>query len=268
MRNANECRAKDPRTCYYHGAIIEMNEAMERITAAGTKARAADFDAYYSARQRVETAEEELKKQQWMEESSEFRAPKDGYKRQQYARKSSGQGSGKLQQGRGNGSGPVRRTQQERAPQRQSRPVVEARVSYNERVFPQQIQFRDEKGRPAVFTRHDKTSQLPKGLMLAADRPLSDEEREKLVNYVKYQHTISTRSGKELKNIDEADIAYDHTARSVYVRTKFDDAEQLKGFHATLTQIISDGTAPRKDGTQKYEGFGDPKAHFALYYNN
>ena len=81
MRNANDCRAKDPRTCYYHGAIIEMNAAMERITTAGTNAKPADWDGYFTARQKVETAEEDLKKQQWLEESQDIRSPKEPFRR-------------------------------------------------------------------------------------------------------------------------------------------------------------------------------------------
>jgi hypothetical protein len=241
-----------------------MNEAMERITSAGVNAKPADWDGYFNARQRVETAEEDLKKQQWMEESQDLRTPKEPYRQNQF-RKGAPSSSNVSKQGAGRG--PVRRSPQERSTQR-SQPVVPAKVNYNDGVFPPQIRWKDEKGAPAVFTRHDKTSQLPKGLMLAANRELTAEEKTKLVDYIKYQHTISTRDGKELKTVAPNDVMVDHTGRSVYVRTQFADVEQVRGFHSTLSQIIGEGTTPRKDGTQKHEAFGDSNTKFALYFNN
>lgn len=267
MRNANACRAKDPRTCYYHGAIIEMEEAMARITSAGTKATPSDWDGYFNARKKVEGAEEELKKRQWMEEANEIvppsreQAPRKGNHSNSY-RKSGGNGK-PYQKGTGSYPNNVRRT-----PQPKSNPVVDAPVSYNNNVFPTQVIIRDSTGTPHTYTRHDKTSQLPKGLMIAADRELNLEERQQLVNYMKYQHTISTRNGKELKTISEEDIAFDHSSRSVYVKTQFENSEQVKGFHTALGSMIANGTTPRKDNTQKYEAFSDPQASFALYYSN
>lgn len=264
MRNANACRAKDPRTCYYHGAIIEMNEAMQRITSAGVNAKPADWDGYFNARQRVETAEEDLKKQQWLEESQDIRSPREPYKRGGF-NKGGGQRDAKAS---ANGKGyPARRSQTDRNTQ-QSQPVVPAKVNYNDGVFPPQIKWKDEQGSPAIFTRHDKTSQLPKGLMLAANRELHENEKAQLVDYIRYQHTISTRNGKELKTVAPEDVVLNHTGRSVYVKTQFDNPEQVQGFYETLTRIISEGTTPRKDGSQKHEAFGDSKAEFALYFNN
>jgi hypothetical protein len=242
-----------------------MNEAMERITSAGANAKPADWDGYFTARQRVETAEEDLKKQQWMEESQDLRTPKEPYRRGQFNK---GQGGQRDAKASANGKGyPQRRPQADRNTAR-SQPIVATKVNYNDSVFPPQIRWKDENSQPAIFTRHDKTSQLPKGLMLAASRELSQEEKAQLVNYVKYQHTISTRSGKDLKTIADNDVVFNHTGRSVYVRTQFEDAEQVKGFHDALSQMMSNGTAPRKDGTQKHEAFGDKNAEFALYYNN
>lgn len=283
MRNANECRAKDPRACYYHGAIIEMNEAMERITNAGAGARPADWDGYFNARQKVETAEEDLKKQQWLGEAQELvpqkfnaerfskrgagTANKGGNSRIAKGHESSSRGSERVQkEGLRGRNYSAHRTSQNSTPR--SKPVVAANVNYDDNVFPQQIKWKDEKGQPAFFTRHDKTSQLPKGLMLASNRELNMAEKEQLVNFVKYQHTISTRDGKELKHISEDDVSFDHTSRSVYVRTQFADAEQVQGFHAALSNLISQGSSPRQNGTQKYERFSDNKAGFALYYNN
>lgn len=264
MRNANACRAKDPRTCYYHGAIIEMNEAMERITTAGKNARPADWDGYFTARQKVETAEEDLKKQQWLEESQDIRSPKDGFRRNQFGKGTQG-GS---KPGAGNGKGtPARSSQSDRSNVRRQ-PIVDVKVNYDDNVFPPQIKWKDETNKAAVFTRHDKTSELPKGVMVATNRPLTNDEAMQLVAYVKYQHTISTRDGKEIKTITDKEIVYNHTPRSVYIRTQFADAEQVKGFHSALSQMMASGTAPRKDGSQKYEAFGDKEAKFALYYNN
>lgn len=264
MRNANECRAKNPKTCYYHGAIIEMNEAMQSITTAGPDASPADWDNYFNARKKVETAEEDFQKQQWMEESKDLHGTKEPVKQRNYGRKGSPSPSGANKEGR---PAPTRRPQSERQ-HNKSKPIVEPKVTYNDHVFPPQINYRDEKNLPAVFTRYDKTSQLPDGLMLAASRDLNKEERAQLVSFVKYQHTIATRNGKELKNIAETDVAYDHTRRSVYVKTQFEDAEQLKGFHATLTDMIANGTTPRQDGTQKHSAFQGQNAEFALYYKN
>lgn len=263
MRNANDCRAKDPRTCYYHGAIIEMNAAMERITTAGTNAKPADWDGYFTARQKVETAEEDLKKQQWLEESQDIRSPKEPFRRNQSGK--SGQG---FQKGSKPGTGGPTRTPQADRSKVRRQPVVDAKVSYDNNVFPPQIKWKDEMNQPAVFTRHDKTSELPKGVMVATNRPLTNDEAMQLVAYVKYQHTISTREGKEIKSITDKEIVYNHTPRSVYIRTQFEDAEQVKGFHSALSQMMASGTAPRKDGSQKYEAFGDKEAKFALYYNN
>lgn len=266
MRNANDCRAKDPRTCYYHGAIIEMNAAMERITTAGANAKPADWDGYFTARQKVETAEEDLKKQNWLEESQDIRSPKEGFRRNQFGKGNQGVQKGHkpgTQVGRG---GPVRSPQSERVTTR-SQPVVDAKVSYDDNVFPPQIKWKDELNKAAVFTRHDKTSQLPKGVMVAMSRPLTNDEAMQLVDYVKYQHTISTRAGKEITSISDKEIVYNHTPRSVYIRTQFQDAEQVKGFHVALSQMMAGGTSPRKDGTQKHEAFGDKEAKFALYYS-
>lgn len=260
MRNANDCRAKDPRTCYYHGAIIEMNEAMERITSAGVNVKPADWDGYFNARQKVETAEDDLKKQQWMEEAQVLSAPKESPRGGSYRR------SQPPQKGK-QGARPVpAEKRKEQGVRRQ--PIVETPVSYNSNVFPPQIKWKDEHNKPAIFTRHDKTSELPVGLMLASSRELTQDEKTQLVNFVKYQHTISTRTEEGLKTIKENDVVFNHTGRSVYVKTQFDDAEQLKGFHASLAQMIESGTVPRKDGTQKYAAFGDESAKFALYYNN
>lgn len=263
MRNANECRAKDPRTCYYHGAIIEMNAAMERITTAGKNAKPADWDGYFTARQKVETAEEDLKKQQWLEESQDIRSPKEGFKRNQFGKGGSAASKPGIA-GRGN---PARRPQAERQVTR-SQPVVDSNVRYDDNMFPSQIKWKDETNKPAIFTRHDKTSQLPKGVMVAMSRPLTNDEAMQLVDYVKYQHTISTRDGKEIKNITDKEIVYNHTPRSVYIRTQFQDAEQVQGFHTALSQMMANGTSQRKDGTKKYEAFGDKEAKFALYYSN
>lgn len=262
MRNANDCRAKDPRTCYYHGAIIEMNEAMGNITSAGANAKPADWDGYFNARKKVETAEEDLKKQQWLEESQELRTPKTPTYRRNQARPATVQ-----KDSSGEKSGPVRRHPKERQPQQRAKPIVEAPVTYDNRVFPPQVRFNDQENNPLFFTRHDQTSQVPKGLLLAANRELNDEEKTQLVSFVKYQHTISTRTGKDLKTIADSDIAFfDPTSRSVYVKTQFSDPEQVKGFYSALTGMISDGTAPRRDGTQKHTAFPDKQAKFALYY--
>lgn len=267
MRNANACRAKDPRTCYYHGAIIEMNEAMERITTAGKNARPADWDGYFVARQKVETAEEDLKKQQWLEESQDIRSPKEGFRRHQFGKGNQG-GQGGSKPGSGNAKGtPTRSAQSDRSNVRRQ-PIVNVEVNYDDNVFPPQIKWKDETNQAAVFTRHDKTSELPKGVMVATNRPLTNDEAMQLVAYVKYQHTISTRDGKEIKTISDKEIVYNHTPRSVYIRTQFADAEQVKGFHSALSQMMANGTSPRKDGSQKYEAFGDKEAKFALYYNN
>lgn len=52
------CRAKDPSTCYYHGAVINMYDAQRR----------GNWDEYFAARQRVEEAE----RRGWEEEVSNF----------------------------------------------------------------------------------------------------------------------------------------------------------------------------------------------------
>lgn len=268
MRNANECRAKNPRTCYYHGAIIEMNEAMERITSAGPNAKPADWDNYFNARTKVETAEEELQKQQWMEESQDFRQPKGGG-RNQYARRGPQNGN-RSSATTAKSSYPVRRDPRTRQTNERKQPVVATQVRYDDQMFPPQIhgQFLDEKKQRVTFTRHDKTSQLPKGIMFAANRRLNEQERQQLANFVKYQHTITTRNGKQLKSIPDTDVVLGHTERSVYVRTQFENEEQVRNFHAALADIVKNGTAPRRDGTQKFEAFGDSNAQFALYYNN
>lgn len=267
MRNANACRAKDPRTCYYHGAIIEMNEAMERITTAGKNARPADWDGYFVARQKVETAEEDLKKQQWLEESQDIRSPKEDFRRNSYGKGGQGSQKGSQPVNRSGKGGPSRSSHTERSNVRRQ-PIVDVKVSYDDNVFPPQIRWKDETNQPAVFTRHDKTSELPEGVMVATNRPLTNDEAMQLVAYVKYQHTISTRDGKEIRTIPDKEIVYNHTPRSVYLKTQFADAEQVKGFHAALSEMMANGTAPRKDGSQKYEAFGDKEAKFALYYKN
>jgi hypothetical protein len=241
-----------------------MNEAMERITTAGKNARPADWDGYFVARQKVETAEEDLKKQQWLEESQDIRSPKEQFRRGQYGKgNQGGQGS---QKG-GKSGGPSRSAQSERSNVRRQ-PIVNVNVNYDDNVFPPQIKWKDETNKAAVFTRHDKSSELPKGVMVATNRPLTNDEAMQLVAYVKYQHTISTRDGKEIKTITDKEIVYNHTPRSVYIKTQFEDAEQVKGFHAALSQMMEHGTAPRQDGSQKYEAFGDKDAKFALYYKN
>jgi hypothetical protein len=240
-----------------------MNAAMERITTAGTNAKPADWDGYFTARQKVETAEEDLKKQQWLEESQDIRSPKEPFRRNQ-----SGKGGSGFQKGAKPGTGGPTRSQQSDRSNVRRQPVVDVKVNYDNNVFPPQIKWKDETNQPAVFTRHDKTSELPKGVMVATNRPLTNDEAMQLVAYVKYQHTISTRDGKEIKSITDKEIVYNHTPRSVYIRTQFEDAEQVRGFHSALSQMMASGTAPRKDGSQKYEAFGDKEAKFALYYNN
>lgn len=49
MVSTGKCRAKDPRTCYYHGALIRMEKAQSE----------GDFEGYYQARKLVESTDAE-----------------------------------------------------------------------------------------------------------------------------------------------------------------------------------------------------------------
>lgn len=255
------CRAKDPRSCYYHGAIIEMNEAMDRITSAGKRANPKDWDVYFGARKQMENAEEERKKHQWLQEADEVNTPPaSSAGRSPVYRRGSG----------GAATSQAKATQGKRGADRRpaaTKPIVEAKVSYDNNAFPPQINYYDEKKKQAVFTRHDKTSAMPKGLMLAASRELSDDEREQALGILKYQHTISTRTSDGVKKVDEGDMVAQHTSRSVYMRTQFDESGQVEGFHSHLNELLMRGTDVRQDGTQKLPAL--PKdVTFALYYNS
>lgn len=73
--NISECRAKDPHTCYYHGAYLRLEETMQRIqdkTANGQPVDPEDWNTYYSTRQRIEDAEAELEKRRWMKTEGEY----------------------------------------------------------------------------------------------------------------------------------------------------------------------------------------------------
>lgn len=261
MSTNSVCRAKDPRTCYYHGAIIEMNAAMDRITSAGKRANPKDWDVYFGARKQMENAEEERKKHQWLQEADEVNpisAATAISKTPVYRR------------GSGGAASQARAAQGKRGADRRpaaTKPIVAAQVSYDDNAFPVQINYYDEKKKQAVFTRHDKTSAMPKGLMLAASRELSAEEREQALGILKYQHTISTRTSDGVKKVDDGDLVAQHTSRSVYMRTQFDEAVQVEGFHGHLNELLMRGTDVRKDGTQKLPAL--PKdVTFALYYNS
>lgn len=263
MRDASECQAKDPRTCPYHGAVITMNEALARMQKKGPND--ADLDTYFDARKKVESAEEEFRKHQWMDElrSSPSVSAQRSSRPQ---RKPGNRPEQKAQQRGGNNRGGQNRKQSQ--PRPNNRPVVQAKAPYSIQDFPQQVQLPDENGNQVFFTRHDKAGFVPKGIMLAASRPISEDEREHLLGLLRYQHTVSTREDNKAKTVEESDLVKEHSSRSVYMKTQFNsDKAQLREFHGGLNNILQEGSVPRRDGTRKFEPFADD-VRVAVYYTN
>jgi len=264
MRDASECQAKDPRTCPYHGAVITMNEALASMQKNGTNPK--DLDAYFDSRKNVELAEEEFRKHQWMDElrSNHAAAPQQRATRPQ--RKPSNRSEPKASQPRSGGKGGQSRKQYQPRPNRQ--PLVKASTPYSIQDFPQQVQLPDETGTQAFFTRHDKAAGVPHGVMLAASRPITEDEREHLLGLLRYQHTVSTREDNKAKTVEESDLVEEHSSRSVYMKTQFTpNGAELREFHAGLNKILQEGSVPRRDGTRKFEPFAND-VRVAVYYKN
>jgi len=268
MRDASECQAKDPRTCPYHGAVITMNESLARMQKNGPND--ADLDTYFDSRKKVEQAEEEFRKHQWMDElRASPSTPVQRASRPQ--RKPGNRPESKAPQrggstGGGQNRGAQNRKQSQPRPNRQ--PMVQAKTPYSIQDFPQQVQLPDENGNQAFFTRHDKAGFVPTGVMLAASRPITDDEREHLLGLLRYQHTVSTREDNKAKTVEESDLVNDHSSRSVYMRTQFTpNGAELHEFHDGLNKILQEGSVPRRDGTRKFEPFADD-VRVAMYYKN
>lgn len=275
-RNASECRAKEPRTCYYHGAIITMNEATERFRATGDPEA---LDVYYKSRQRVEAAEEELRKQQWLREAdavpSGITATSTPTAPQTTGSTSAGSNrarpntnNGRPTTQRGKAAGTQKRTRGSAPRQSAKKPFVPATKAYNESIFPQQVVLPNEKNQQVTFTRHDKAAKAPSGVMLAASRALSREEQQHLAGLLRYQHTAATREKGKAKITPDEDIIVGHSSRSVYIKSQFDaDGKQLPTFHDGLNKLMKEGSPRRQDGTQKYPPFTSD-VEMAVYYTD
>lgn len=279
-RNASECRAKEPRTCYYHGAIITMNEATERFRATGDPEA---LDVYYKSRQRVEAAEDDMRKQQWLRDADAVFEPvaaatpvatRTEDKPASQTRRTRPSDNN----GRGNTSGPrnnaskgqksTKRSANSSARSATKTPFVPAQKPYDERTFPQQVQLGNEKGEQVSFVRHDKATKIPTGIMFAASRPLSREEKVHLAGLLRYQHTVATRVNGKAKVTPDEDIIVEHSGRSVYIKSQFaNDGKQLPEFHKGLNQLIKEGSPRRQDGSQKFTPFASD-VEMAVYYTD
>jgi hypothetical protein len=278
MRDASECRAKDPRTCYYHGAVITMNEAVARMEKNGNP-DPADLDLYFSSRKQVELAEEEYKKRQWLEELREGPTAEvitePSSKAQVAKTEPAKKASDKKYPARKNyskpaGAAPKTRRVTQRNQPAAKKPLVPATVNYDQNAFPIQANtLEDNEGNVVILTRHDKAVGTPKGIMLATSRLLTDDEKKHLVGLMQYQHTVSTREDNKAKTVAEDDINYhSNTGRTVYMKTQFKaDGSQVKNFHDGLNQLLKEGSAARKDGSQKYPPFAKG-TQVVVYYNS
>lgn len=282
-RNASECRAKEPRSCYYHGAIITMNEATERFRATGDPEA---LDVYYKSRQRVEATEDDMRKQQWLrdadavfepETSTTPVAPRTEDKTAVQSRRTRPSGNNGHPSGNGTRRSPSRGQKSNNSTKKSTNsaaqsaakiPFVAAEKPYDERTFPQQVPLGNEKGEQVSFVRHDKATKVPTGIMFAASRPLSREEKVHLAGLLRYQHTVATRVNGKAKVTPDEDIIVEHSGRSVYIKSQFtNDGKQLPEFHKGLNHLIKEGSPRRQDGSQKYAPFASD-VQMAVYYTD
>jgi len=253
LRDINNCRATKPEFCRYHGAVNRMNKAMTLISTQENPAPEL-WDMFFEARTEVEKAEEEILADMWKEEASRILASKEttGTFTEQEPSPDEDNSAPSV---------PVAKTPRPRKtrttrPERKEAPTISG-SGYDNEVFPPQVMLVNNKNQTVPFTRHDLDNKKPSGVMLAANAPLTQEQKTHLAGLMQYQHTISTRAkGKKTVAPAKSDvIVQSHSSRSVYMATQFDTPEQLKNFHEGLRQILNEGTQLRKDQTRKYEPF-------------
>jgi hypothetical protein len=268
MRDPSKCRAAKPSECPYHGAVISMNAALERMRRSGSNPR--DLEIYFVSRKKVEQSEAEVEeatvKQQWMSELVDDSGSQAQTKPYNYQRGQTKPGNnGQRRRTNSPNRKPARVS--EPAPARQA--VVPSNRNYNPSLFPPQKMLSDEQGNSTVFTRSDQASGIPEGLMLTASRELTPSEREHLAGLLKYQHTIATRDEDgRARPMSQDNLKADQGIRSVYLKTQFTgNPSEVRTFHAGLSTLLQEGSAVRQDGTQKFPAF-DPDVEVVVYYKS
>lgn len=256
------CKAKDPRTCPYHGAVIRMNEAQA----------ANDLDAYFVARTQVEA----MLKQDWDQVEEVTSALSNSL-------------AAAVQANRDDDRAYKLRPDLYPALPQRSVPdvVVESEVSYDgvySNKHPKAladirpadtIDVKDEDGHTTRFYRQGTVFGGDfYALRIQANRPLTPDEAQKLAGITGYQYRASI-AGEPLGDPYQ-DTPYSIVVGADSTKSRRDDlGDGIFDLQENLNNLVKDGTPVRKtnragfgtQGTRLIDGFGED-LEIEIYYDN
>lgn len=302
------CKAKDKRTCPYHGAVIRMNEAQD--------ATPPDWEGYFVARTQVEDYE----KRGWAEESevndfassltsnasssqtsgSEFKGKQDwtgksaddvksilganfastdmndavNYYDSLEVARLSGLSEGVYLEAKKNALEKWVTFRQADAIANSEHPTNFDAEVLNGKVLDTMTVVNDDGYAETFYRRREGVyAAWPYSMRFQANRPLSDEESNHLAQLIGYQYRSTVRG--ESMGDPERDTPYSFVMSADTTKTSSDDLGMaLERFEDGLNGTVQEGSPVRTTnrsgpkGTRLVDGFNDPDLKIEIYYDS
>jgi len=237
------CRAKDPRACPYHGAVIRMNEAQI--------APIPNFHEYYEARKIVEAKE----KEGWDEQAYVDALNEGGTIPKSLAKKTRAK---------------KKVVESERASS--TDPAAQAGTVYDE-IDVVDPDFPDS---PRTFYRRKEGVYAgePDAIRLQANRKLNDKDVEKMASLLGYNYR-TTVAGESL-GWPERDTPYSFVVGADMTKSSRDDlgmaVEELENNLPTFlndgSPVLKRGSRGKVAGERAIDGFQEKDLKVEIYYDN
>jgi hypothetical protein len=230
MSLPSACKAKDPTTCPYHGAVIRMHAAQV----------AGDYDAYFEARTIVEKAERE----NWVESAN----PSPVVKKTRKPR--------------------VKKTVEPVVPAVDPKIGVDAATLGDENyAFHDRVHIKDLDGNVGIVfdrVRDDMDRHWePQYIRIQINRVMDDDDREKMASLLGYSYRVGIR-GENLgwPETDSPCSFY------VFADTIKGRGSDFNAFETSFKESIQDGSPLRKRTNDRaIEGFHDENLKVEMYYD-
>ena len=243
------CRAKDPRTCPYHGAVIRMHEAHAKK----------DFNGYYEARQIVE----EKEKQGWIENVQDVDSAVFGS-----APSLAEERVSDVPEVLVSASDGINRViPNSNDPRAQAGDVLN-RIAVVDPEYPNDTPTVFHRRRDGVF------AGTPYAIRIQANRPLDAEDVKKMASLLGYNYR-STVAGESL-GWPVRDTPFSFVVSADTTKSSRDDLGMaLEEFETNLPDMIQNGSPVLKRGSRgkvagerTIDGFKDDDLEFELYYDD
>jgi hypothetical protein len=248
------CKAKDPRTCPYHGLVLRMNEAQS----------AGDFNEYYSLRSEVE----EVERKGWIE--NETRKHPTVYAGLNTKDKATI--TGILNEARENALLNPNSLSVEEVPSTDSDSAQQGYLLDSVRWIDSDDQF--DTGIIFERRREGVAPDWPSYIRIQANKKLDDEDVKQLASLLGYSYRTNV-AGESLA-MPQRDTPYSFIVFADTTKTARDDiGVALDGLENNYPQLIKEGTAKRKKayrgqpaGTRAIEPFHDPELSIDFFYDS